>query len=287
MKTNFNYYCITIGIALLLFSRICSAAKPPLLLANIYEPSRHNVEEYWASEKYDGIRAYWDGVHLKTRGGKTIKLPQELLIQLPSAHLDGELWAGRGGFETISGLARRNNSKPEEWQNIKYMIFDLPKSDAIFSKRIEEIKAIFRESQTANPNTFWQPAPQFKLESPKALQEKLHEVVAAGGEGLMLHKADSTYTGIRSDDLLKVKTHQDAEAKVIGIVPGKGKYKGLMGALIVEMDNNLTFKIGTGFNDSDRANPPPIGSQITFKYFGLTSKGIPRFASFLRIRAQD
>ena len=113
---------------------------------------------------------------------------------------------------------------------------------------------------------------------------RLDEVVAAGGEGLMLHLGSSTYKNYRSDDLLKLKKHSDAEAVVIRHIDGKGKYKGLMGSVLVETDDGKQFKIGSGFSDAERRNPPAIGATITFKYFGFTNNGIPRFASFLRVR---
>ena len=58
----------------------------------------------------------------------------------------------------------------------------------------------------------------------------------------------------------------------------------MLGALLVENGDGLRFRIGTGFKDKDRKNPPPIGTVITYKYFGKTNKGLPRFASFLRKR---
>ncbi len=100
----------------------------------------------------------------------------------------------------------------------------------------------------------------------------------------MLHRGSSTYKGFRSNNLLKLKKHSDAEAKVIRHLPGKGKYKGMMGSVLVETMDKKRFKIGSGFSDAERENPPPLGSWITYKYFGYTSKGTPRFASFLRIR---
>jgi len=76
---------------------------------------------------------------------------------------------------------------------------------------------------------------------------------------------------------------------VVAHLPGKGKYQGMMGSLLVEIRDADTqqarrFKIGTGFSDAQRADPPAIGTIITYKYFGTTNTGLPRFASFLRVR---
>ncbi len=100
----------------------------------------------------------------------------------------------------------------------------------------------------------------------------------------MLRKPGSPYTVGRSLDLLKVKTHEDAEATVIKHLPGSGKHTGRLGSMLVELPNGIQFAIGTGFSDQERDNPPPIGSIVTFKYYGFYKSGIPKFASFLRIR---
>lgn len=90
---------------------------------------------------------------------------------------------------------------------------------------------------------------------------------------------------LRSGDILKVKSYFDMEAVVIGHIAGAGRNKGRMGSLIVELPGTkIRFKIGTGFSDKEREIPPPIGSLVTFKYYGFYESGIPKFPSFLRIR---
>lgn len=100
----------------------------------------------------------------------------------------------------------------------------------------------------------------------------------------MLYRADAPYITGRNNVLLKLKPLNDTEAKVIAYVPGKGKYTGMMGALQVELPDGKRFQIGTGFTDAVRANPPVIGTLITFTYRGLTKNGLPRFASYWRVR---
>ncbi len=103
----------------------------------------------------------------------------------------------------------------------------------------------------------------------------------------MLRLGSSHYEAGRSDDLLKVKQFLDAEAVVVRHLPGSGKFQGLMGSLLVELENGRRFRIGSGFSEADRASPPPVGALITFKYFGHTATGLPRFASFLRVRDDE
>ena len=58
----------------------------------------------------------------------------------------------------------------------------------------------------------------------------------------------------------------------------------MLGALLVETSDGRRFRLGTGFTDIQRAEPPAVGSTVTYRYNGLTSKGLPRFARFLRVR---
>jgi DNA ligase-1 len=114
--------------------------------------------------------------------------------------------------------------------------------------------------------------------------QQLDAVVRAGGEGLMLHRADAPYVTGRSDALLKLKPWQDAEAIVVGYTPGKGKYQGMTGALDMEMPDGKRFRIGSGLSDALRRQPPPLGTRITYRYQQLTKNGVPRFPRYLRVR---
>jgi len=100
----------------------------------------------------------------------------------------------------------------------------------------------------------------------------------------MLHHQDSFYKSGRNKSLMKLKKYADAEAIVIKHITGKGKYKTMLGSILVKTKSGIQFKIGSGFTDEQRKHPPPIGSTITYKFIGKTQRGVPRFASFMRIR---
>jgi DNA ligase-1 len=263
-----------------LFALQAFAAEPPaLLLAETYRGGV-NVAEYLVSEKFDGVRGYWDGRQLWTRQGNPINAPAWFTAALPAQALDGELWMGRGRFEETSAAIRRAVADEAEWRQIRYQIFELPDAPGSFADRATQIRELV--AQTHVP---WLVAvEQFRLTDGKALTKRLHEIVKAGGEGLMLHRADAPYITGRSDALLKVKLWHDAEAVIIAHLPGKGRYAGMLGALRVRAPDGREFSLGTGFSDAQRHDPPAVGATVTYRYRELTARGMPRFASFWRVR---
>ncbi|TVP16371.1 ATP-dependent DNA ligase [Shewanella sp. KCT] len=249
-----------------------------LQLAGSLEADRP-ISEYLVSEKFDGVRGRWTGERMLTRSGQVIRLPAWFTKGFPTEPLDGELWIARQQFEAISALVRDKDADPERWRAVQFMVFDYPAIDSRFGERYA--LAIKRY---ANLSPFLQIIPQWRIQDSQALNAALDEWVAQGAEGLMLHHQDAHYHAGRNGDLVKLKRYQDAEAKVIAYLPGKGKYLGMMGALEVETSGGIRFKLGTGFSDEQRRHPPAIGSTVTYKYYGLTHNGVPRFASFKRVR---
>jgi DNA ligase-1 len=238
---------------------------------------------YWSSEKLDGIRCYWDGKQLLTRTGKLIHAPKWFIAGLPSQALDGELWAGRGAYQTVTKVVLDHTPNDKQWQGIAYHVFDLPQSNESFELRQKSLKSLLEKQ----PLKHVQWVKQTKLESLPSIEKALAEVVDQGGEGLMLRTPGSLYKTGRSEHLLKLKVRKDSEARVIAYQTGRGKYENMLGAVWVELENGKMFKIGTGFSDDERKTPPPIGSNITFSHQGFTEKGLPRFASFERIKIKE
>jgi DNA ligase 1 len=259
-----------------------NASQPALMLSNVYRPGIR-LAGYWLSEKYDGVRGYWDGEKLFTRGGEPITAPAWFTAGWPREPMDGELWAGRGQFARAVSTVRQQTPDDAAWQGIRFMVFDLPAHGGPFTERVIAYQQLL--AQLALP---WvEPVVQRRVASPAELQALLRQTVREGGEGLMLHRGDAPYRGLRSDDLLKVKTHDDAEARVVAHLPGQGRHAGRLGALLVETPGGLRFRLGTGLSDAVRTNPPAVGRQITYRYLGLNHTGVPRFASYLRIREDE
>jgi len=261
-----------------------AGTSPPLMLANVYRPGMP-LHNYWVSEKLDGVRGYWDGKQLLTRGGERVAAPAWFTAGWPAIPLDGELWAGRGQFSRAVSTVRQQTPDDAAWRGMRFMVFDLPAHGGPFSERIPALNGVV--SRIDQP---WvQAVAQHKVANAAALQALLATTVKLGGEGLMLHRGASLYQALRNDDLLKMKTHDDAEARVLAHIKGQGKYADMLGALLVEAPGvngkpARRFKLGSGFSDAERHNPPPVGSWVTYRYRGLNDSGIPRFASFIRVR---
>ena len=251
----------------------------PLLLAQ-EAPADVDPAGYLISEKYDGVRACWDGQRLRFRSGLPVAAPAWFTQRLPVMPLDGELWLARGRFEALSGAVRRSVPEDSEWRRIHYMVFEQPGAAGTFAQRAAQLADI--ASQAAWPALV--AAAQTPVDGRQALAQRLSEVVRDGGEGLVLHRADAPYITGRSAVLLKLKPLHDAEALVVGHQPGHGRLTGRLGALRVRTPEGLEFLIGTGFSDAQRAQPPALGSVVTYSHRGRTENGVPRFASFVRER---
>jgi DNA ligase-1 len=199
---------------------------------------------------------------------------------LPRQHpLDGELWLGRRSFDVLSGVVRKSEPVDAEWRDVRYMVFELPGAPGSFAQRHQELTRLVKDIGSAS----LQLVQQARVADNASLRRALDEVVRGGGEGLMLHRADAPYLTGRSDALLKLKPLRDEEAVVLAHVAGKGKYAGMMGALDVQTTAGVRFRLGTGFNDELRRDPPALGATITYTFRDRTTNGVPRFASYSRL----
>ena len=260
------------------FSASLLGKKPVLQEAKVFHDQ--NVTGWVMSEKLDGIRGYWDGRKLYTKNGFIIHAPKYFLDHFPPFALDGELWIGRGMYETIQSVVL-DDTPSEKWKTVTYNIFEVPYAEGNFRQRLKKAYRWFMK----HPNKFVKIIPQYDCHSRADLLKFLKRVVSQGGEGVIVKNPEPNYFTGRSDWVLKVKKYSDAEGKVLQINPGRGKYAGMMGSLTVQMKDGTVFKLGNGFTMKERLHPPVTGSVVTFKYYGWTKQHKPKFASFLHMRS--
>ena len=248
-------------------------------LAMPWPPGR-SPQGFWVSEKFDGVRAVWDGQVLRFRSGRVIAAPGWFLSALPRVALDGELWMGRGAFDRLSGVVRQAEPDDEAWRAVKYLVFDVPGHAAPFAQRVALVQSTLAQAQ----QPWLLPVAQREVKDVRALQSLLQDTVRQGGEGLMLHRSDALWQAGRTDALFKLKPELDEEGLVVGYQPGKGRLVGMTGALLVQMPSGQRFALGSGLSDALRRYPPPVGTWVTYRYRERTPSGLPRFASFVRVR---
>jgi DNA ligase-1 len=253
---------------------------PAIPLADVYR-SDLDPAPYLISEKYDGVRAVWDGSQLRFRSGRRIEAPAWFVAGLPKIALDGELWLGRGRFDELSAIVRKRNPVDDEWRSVRYLVFELSGARGSFAERNERLASIAQTSGVP----WLQAVSQHRVTDRKELLARLDDVVRGGGEGLVLHRATAPYATGRSADLLKLKPWLDAEAMVVGHEPGRGKAAGTTGALRLRSPDGKEFRVGSGLDDALRRNPPAVGTTVTYRYQELTRDGVPRFPRFWRIAA--
>lgn len=260
----------------LFITQTTAAAASELLLAKEY--TGQNVSGWAMSEKLDGVRAYWNGKQLVSRQGYAFTPPAGYTAHFPPFPLDGELFSQRGQFERISASVRSSSGS---WQHIKLHVFDVPQAQGNLYRRL----AVLENWLKQHPQAPVKIIPQTPVRNNAHAHAFLKQIEAAGGEGVMLRHPDMPYQSGRSNYLLKLKSRHDDECTVTRHYEGKGKYAGMVGALGCT-NRHGEFRIGSGLKDADRANPPAIGSTITYRYSGFTQKGTPRFATFLRVRKE-
>jgi DNA ligase 1 len=254
---------------------------PSLLLAEIWNRA-NDPTGWWLSEKLDGIRCYYDGARFLSRQGNRLHPPEWFSEGLPKVPLDGELWLGRKKFQRTVSIVRRQDQS-DLWKEVCYVVFDAPAQGGLF----EERQAFLKECLDAKCPPYAHVLGHDLCHGVEHLYEELRRVESLGGEGLMVRRPQSRYENGRSQTLLKLKTMLDAEALVIAHQEGTGRHKNRLGALLVEMEDGTRFAVGTGFSDAEREQPPAIGSLITFRYQELSDRGVPRFPTYVGVRADS
>jgi DNA ligase-1 len=237
-----------------------------------------NVKRWLMSEKLDGVRAIWNGSQLVSRNGNEFFAPAWFTSSLPAGiMLDGELYIGRRSFQRTVGTVRKQCPVDSEWEQIRYFVFDAPLQPGGFEDRLLYCKALLKNNLVASA------LDHQVCVSAVHLNSFFKNLLSAGAEGVMLRRPGSKYEYKRSDNLLKYKSLDSDDARVIGTEPGEGKHLGRIGALVCQW-KGVVFNLGTGMSDALREGAINAGATVTFAYQGLTDAGKPRFPVFLTVR---
>eukprot|EP01125_Pyxidicula_operculata_P013676 TRINITY_DN4544_c0_g1_i1.p1 TRINITY_DN4544_c0_g1~~TRINITY_DN4544_c0_g1_i1.p1 ORF type:complete len:657 (+),score=99.41 TRINITY_DN4544_c0_g1_i1:645-2615(+) len=237
---------------------------------------------WWITEKYDGIRAYWDGKQMYSKRGNLIPIPPEFTKNLPEAQLDGELWCGYEDhtLSKLMAIVKSKSNTSEEglmdikWSSVVYMIFDAPGIEGNYKYRYDEISKIVQPLTDSGEKI--KMADIQECQSTQHLMESLEKVQKIGGEGLIIRNPNTlNYQSGRNDSVLKVKPYLDTEVRMIE--PSTTSY-----SLICEQKNGQTCIVKCA--SADYLHPPAKGEILRVKYSGYYSSGKLKYPIFLSTR---
>ena len=238
--------------------------------------ANQDIDGWVMSEKLDGVRGHWDGKALWSKQHNRLYPPKEFIQNFPPFELDGELWIGRGKFEETSSLVMSQSNST--WSPITYNIFEVPNTDGDLQKRLAKAKDWFN----THPNKKVKIIEQIEAQSREHLMSYLKKIETLGGEGVIVRDPTAPYTTGRSGSILKVKSYDDMEGRVIDVNLHENSKR--LRSLVLLLPDGNRLNLGNGFSQTQRTDYPQIGDLVTFKYYGFTKNGIPKFASFLRVR---
>lgn len=246
-------------------------------LATAWDRER-DLTDWILMEKFDGVRGLRLNNQFQSRTNKSWKVPEWFDAQFPKdVTVDGEFWKGRGRFDETSGDMRAGRF-PDD---MKFVIFDFPDFNDGFENRMMRGRSLFA---TDVKNIVFVDTTVCKGKD--HVMSMLSDITDKGAEGLIARHPTNHHKLDRSQDLMKIKTFKDGDATVVGHKMGKGKYANAMGTLVCRRDDGTEIEIGTGFTDADRMSfTPTIGKRVTYRYFEETASGLPRFPSYVGVRA--
>lgn len=258
-----------------------------VMLAKRFTPDVPLTLPIYVSPKIDGVRAVFRKDGFFTRNGHRLTgldhLIAPILFRSIRYPLDGELYSPRLRFDEASGIIRSNSkAKPL----IQYAVFDVIHKTWTQEKRVEYLESAFPLLGRG-----------FDVEHvPHILVPTIHQVNTAyrqyrkiGMEGLVLKDPYATYQLTRSSAWLKMKPLISKEYKILEAFEGEGKYTGQLGGFLVTDPEHRTFRVGSGFTDTERAHiwdrvADYIGRYITIEAMEVTKTGVLRHPIYKGIR---
>lgn len=246
-------------------------------------------EWFSLSQKLNGIRATYVQGKMISRQGKEIKGLEHITIPLKWVNSDMEedmVYDGELIRKNVDNIPDNDNfrlttsivnAEGNDKSELEFVIFDcLPYQEFIngtsklkYKDRRMELECAVayvdtdaREDIRAVP-IFYQGTDQSEIDKQLAIADKL------GYEGLMLNK-DAVYECKRVTSLVKIKSFKFSDLRIIGYEEGDGKYKDMLGAVIVDYKGN-SVNVGSGFDEAERVklwkNPSElVGKIATIKY---------------------
>lgn len=267
------------------------------MLSHHYAKHKSNLSYPLALQpKLDGIRCMYQNGVLQSRSARTPEIKtwpahrlnhiREHLRSIPNdIILDGELYIHGRSRQEINGLAaiNANEDKPKTI-HLQFWVFDCINTKELhapFSERHGLLSYIL-------PSSYYIHLCRTEIIMSESEGDALYSAFKSSGfEGGMYRDLDAPYGFVeecgnqenRWKRILKRKEHLDGEFRIIDVIEGSGKYKGMVGALrFLSPCGQLAFNAGSGLTDEQRERymkNPPIECFATIRYDILSQDGIP------------
>lgn len=252
----------------------------------------------WVFEpKLDGVRASvrrsGAGARLVSRTGRDIsssypELTEALLEQAPEFVADGEIVAFDGSRTSFARLQGRMGIADPQLARltgipVHLYLFDLLYLDGCDLTGLDLLsrKALLREAIEFDGPLAYTAHRQERGE------QLFQEACEKGWEGLIAKRADSTYSGGRGGQWLKMKCSRQQELVIGGFTPPKGSRQHF-GALLVgyyEADQlRYAGKVGTGFSTRALADLGARMEALRSADSPFADSGLPREARWVEPR---
>ena len=270
----------------------------PMKYENLSDHPDEDVVGWFASSKKDGVRGIWIFDQFITRDHNVIRAPKSFTRWLPKGiALDGELWTREGEFNRISGILNKKNPLEDDWKDMKFILFDLPLVEEPYDRRYPILQSVANQICHSIPDTNPQDCPiriaeQTIIRSKEHLAKMFDEEVRQGGEGLVIRHPKAFYEPRRTKKVMKIKPQHEDDAVVIGHEPGKGKFEGKLGALLLRWiaRPDVVFRVGGGPGLDEKMRTEyktqfPIGAVVKVQYMSLFPKTMkPRQPQIVGVR---
>lgn len=268
-------------------------------LATPYEPDKHEIlGEYFYEPKLDGLRMVVIGGKAYTRNGRSIETVDHIIkelglkLDLDDFVFDGEIM-GVGDFDESSGTIRRKSEGTN--QDLYYNLFDFVYASDWTKKQsttpFDVRRTLLEANVKVSENVRLVPSKKVNFREPASGEElaKIRDqFISQGYEGGMLKRADAPYEWKRGLAVLKLKKMDTVDCRITDSFEGKGRHKGRLGGVIVEVDGVQT-KVGSGFSDGQRdelwlkRNELP-NKMVEVQFQNKTRDGSLRFPVFIKFR---
>ncbi|MFZ5704465.1 MAG: hypothetical protein ACOY5R_04295 [Pseudomonadota bacterium] len=248
--------------------------------------------------KIDGIRMLWIDGELVTREGVPILGAEHIAAEIRRLEhaacvplfVDGE-WQVDASYEATK---RHFSAKGSQGNAGIFHAFDVMtmrqwRGQSVGHALLARKRVLEKHCQPLGERSPVRPMPWGWVDSVEDARRVAAEVIAAGGEGVILKHANSTYKAGRSTNWQRIKRAETYDGRIRELISRQDNGD-IMATMVVEIEGRLV-PISAGFTDRQRFNfmlscDAMIGLVAEVEATERTPTGQIQQASFIRLRGE-